>query len=1142
MANSLNLYATKVFGEQPISLWALDEPVGYLSIIPEAMQNLNVGWTLSGVSSVEDAKTSENIIEKPPAEPFENAFVNGIIEQNTSSGLMSFMTTDPISSSSLNQDLGSFAISLYTFAYDRRVQFRLGYRYTKPGSPDIYETIRLVNVPTNRQWAFVSETFGLPEEFDDIYFVIEVSFTSTEIDYQLVINGIGIGQWSEEFHTRSLGATPTALPASTEISGTGVLAQAYGLQGNPGYYLTDNNALVAVNSGMPLVFGSNNSTEIKPNSNNKPSLILPGEGLFNETAQYQSRTFETWLSIQNNALTARKIFGPLQVDDGIYVEKHLMKLKIGNAIGSYSVGEWDRPMLLNLRITENRASLVLNGQEVISLELDIDSIVYQSSENDWVGFYAYDDVPNIRIEAPAIYPYEVPAIVSKRRFVFGQGVDFPTNIKGLNNSAITYIDYSMANYTKNYSYPQLGLWSDGLGENIIKGTNSLELPQYATPAVIFNNKTEKEWLQDSYDRNELSISLKPNNQWNDTQGYMYFEKFGFLRDDVRAFYGVFDAIETTSFQTLFTLENSANGAVLSVYLENNFLNYKMVGLGQTGVDPFYSVPVSGSRVYAGLDVIASKTVVGSFFGNRQAISVYVGGNKNFTNTFTGSIQSVGFMTARNATKSESFDATTGLPLENNGLDSHIASYTLVPKIFLGFYSLDIATDSYWEGYIPLTYFGSFVKDLQGENYFDLDFLQFNIGYPKFNIFSEGSYDTSNVPVKTYVSFQYLKSGANANYFSFANTQSLSSTGVVRPGSEWPNTKYEVLNDTVIYPPVGVAIGNVAIVIHIDIQSPSASEDNIAIKNMSLSSQALNENANRIKTRFGSSIIPYRRAGLYFDYKNVEPYSIYKQTSPHLYLTSGSGIRQRGSFNNHNRNGLSIPINSNQASFFKVDFFQMMLRFDETGFPTSPVQIFEMQSKDEYIKFFLVADSNTNQRGQVYAIDDNTGTLKSGIVYYINGIPVKRPVLNLSQWTMLGILISPALDFESVTGAIRFTSPLLFNNISYYQTTELDEIQRFGYRKWTSVRSGIDNPLEWAYWSGADYDGDGPYQATEGSTWQEVLFLSESDPVLPDPEDIYKKFTGTSSIVVDTGSVLSVNSTPSSGYSDVVWSTFVTTPV
>ena len=32
--------------------------------------------------------------------------------------------------------------------------------------------------------------------------------------------------------------------------------------------------------------------------------------------------------------------------------------------------------------------------------------------------------------------------------------------------------------------------------------------------------------------------------------------------------------------------------------------------------------------------------------------------------------------------------------------------------------------------MPLSYFGQFVNDSSGNSYYDLDFLQFNIGYPE----------------------------------------------------------------------------------------------------------------------------------------------------------------------------------------------------------------------------------------------------------------------------------------------------------------------------------------------------------------------------------------------------------------------------
>jgi hypothetical protein len=1188
VVSPLNLYATRVFSEQPISLWALDEPAGYVSLISQDMQNINSGWTADGVSSIVDATTDVLFSEKPPAAPFDETFVNGMIEDLANPGLISFESSAPVSSSSFNQELGSFAIGFYAFTFDRTVQARLGYRYTKENEEDIYEVIRLVNIPSNRQWAFVSETFSLPESFESISFYIELFYQATEIEYQVAINGISVGQWSEEFHTNSLGVYPQELPADLPLSGFGIEAQPYGLQGDSGYYIVRNNTLCALNSGMPLVFGSDSSTELRPNPDG-PSLIIPAEGLFSEGTQYQSRTFEVWISVQSNSMVARRIFGPLTTDDGIYVEKHSLKLKIGNSIGSYSIGYWDRPMLLDLRMTETRASLLVNGEQVITLEIDVDSVAYQSESEGWLGFYSYDqDVPRIRIEAPAVYPYEVPAIVAKRRFIYGQGVDFPTNIKGLNNSAITYVDYAMSNYAKNFLYPQVGSWSGGTGENIVKGSRSLTLPEYSLPITKFSNKSDSDWLTDSYDADQDVISFRPNSSWGDTEGYLYFEKLGLLREDVKAFYALFEPVETGSRQELFSLENTSTGATISIYIDDNSINYSITKLGASE-QIFYSSPIEDqlSPIMAGLDIILASryfsSSIGSFFANKQSIKMYVGGTKLLQNTFTGSIKKIGLMSSRNLGKTRLFYNRAGLPIDSYNLDignmsydasidntlfgndsefwdlvtpettassllatrnnreSHVATYTVVPKIFLGSYSLDLLLDSYWESYLPLSYFGTYVKDQAGDPYFELDFLQFNVGYPKFNVIENGKYSTDGVPVKTYVSFQYLKSGANASYFSFINTQDLDKSGIVRPRSEWINTKYEVLDDTIIYPPLGVAIENLAIVFHIEIQSDSA-DDKIEISSMGVASQALGHSPNRISTRFGTSVIPYKKAGLYFDYKNVEPFSIYKKSSPHLYLTSNSGIRLRGNYSNHNRNGLSLPINTNKASFFKVDLIQAMMRYDEQEFPISPVQIFELQSVDEYIKFFLVADSNNRKRGQIYAIDDNTGRLKSGLVYYINGVPVKRPILNLSQWATLAISFGPALNFEFSVGAIRFTSPMLFNNVSYYQTTELDEIQRFAYRKWTAVRSGIDNPLDWGYWSGEAYNEDDEiYQATDGFSWQEVLFLSESDAVLPDGKDIYQQFTGTSSVIIDTNSVLRITSDPSSAYSELTWSTSVNTP-
>jgi hypothetical protein len=205
-----------------------------------------------------------------------------------------------------------------------------------------------------------------------------------------------------------------------------------------------------------------------------------------------------------------------------------------------------------------------------------------------------------------------------------------------------------------------------------------------------------------------------------------------------------------------------------------------------------------------------------------------------------------------------------------------------------------------------------------------------------------------------------------------------------------------------------------------------------------------------------------------------------------------------------------------------------MRYDEATFPTSPVQLFEIQSETDYIRFYLVADSNTQKRGQIYAIDSNTGTVRSDLVFFVNGKPTRRAILNPYSWTTLSISFLDSISFANYTGAVRITSPILFDNLSYYQSSQLDEVQRFSFRKWSAVRSGLDTTLDWEYW--------------KDSTWQEVLYLAESDAELSDAENIYKTYTGTNSFIFDASSSLVLNNYRSSVYKDLEWNSSIIIPV
>jgi len=1150
MTNSLNLYATRVFAEHPNSLWALDENLGYLSLISEEGRDLST-WTISGADLVDE----ESLQDQVPEAPFKNSEVGFLLEEEENLGVISLEPGFSVYESEIDYGLGSFAIGFYTFTLNRSFQARIGFTYINPENDEEYEVVKSVNVPaqTRRGWSFVQETFSLPANFVELNPIIEIQYTKTDVPFELSINGISVGQWSEEFSTTSLGQLPISLPEDIAIDSRGIEAKPYGLQGDSGYYLINGNRLCAKNTGMPLVIGSRNSTVLFPNDG-LPSLIVPGNGFMNELGKFSPATFEFWTSIQSNAVSDKKIFGPIASEDGIYVDRHLLKLKIGNKVGSYAVGEWARPMLINVRLTDKNASMLLNGEEVISIvfsEGPPDLPAEKDAEGlsqDWLGFYAHEDVPILQIESVAVYSYEVPALVQKRRFIYGQGVDFPTSITGMNHSSTVAVDYSVSNYAKNVRYPATSRWSAGHSENVLTAKTHISLPDYKVPE-LFLNSNEESWYDASYqyfDEESPSFSFNYDEAWSDIQGYLYFQNIGFLKESPASIYGVFETTENNSNrQTLMRFVNSNEGTALDISLEAGTISYSMEFINsdlEKESEVFYECSGNsvGDKFAVGLDFsVASRNFgsrVSAFIGTIQSSKLFIGGNSEYTNTFSGKIHRVSLSGKNNLGKMQNVFAINGLALdysdgdlsENSNKLTQTATYTLVGSKVIDRFELDIATDSYWEDYIPLSYFGKYAVDQKQEQFFTLDFLQFNVDYVRLERFSNNSYDTSQMPVKTYVSFQYLKNGANQNPTYFNNTQSLPKDGVVRPGDEWINTRYEVLNDTVIKLPLGINIKNVALVLHLEIVSKGVINDNIKIKFLEVASQALGHSPNKIKTKFGADVIPYKKSGLYFDYKGVSPFSTYKQSTPYLYLTKHSGIRSRSPWTFLGNEGLSLPINKNSASFFKINAIQMVLRYEETSFPISPVQIFEIQSATDYIKFYLVADSNTQSRGQVYAIDNNTGRLRSDIVYYIDGKVVKRPILNLNTWFTLGLSFINTISFENVTGALRFTSPILFNNVSYYQTTQLGEVQRFAYRKWSAVRAGLDTSIDWEAW--------------DSVTWQEVLFLAESTPDLTDLSDIYGIYTGTNSFIFDSSSNLVINNYSSSVYKDLSWTSSVITPV
>jgi hypothetical protein len=358
----------------------------------------------------------------------------------------------------------------------------------------------------------------------------------------------------------------------------------------------------------------------------------------------------------------------------------------------------------------------------------------------------------------------------------------------------------------------------------------------------------------------------------------------------------------------------------------------------------------------------------------------------------------------------------------------------------------------------------------------------------------------------------------------------SRNGVLIPGPDWMTTKYEVVDNMIIYPPSGVDINDLSIVTHIDINVKNSEVNNVSIKNMSYASQALNESdASPIGTRFGTPIYPYTKTGIYYNFKKNNPFSIYNASSPYLYLTKTSGIQLKGTYDPLVNRGLMIPINSSRSEGFKVIAMQLAVRFDGDYFPYAPTEIFEIESKGSYIKFYLVA-CDPSGRAKIYAIDTKTGLVQNGIGFYWNGRIVKEPVITLQDWGFLGISFSDSLDFSYFEGAIRLTGPLLFNNISFYQSTNLQEVQNVSERPWFRVKVLNATELDWKFWNTGSFN------------WNKVLVLSETSYYGVNPSEVYKSYTGTNKIIVDDDKVLRFGNYKYTGHSDVGWKQIVVDPV
>lgn len=1210
-----NLYAEKVFAEHPTALWSLDDDADYLSLVSNSQRNV-FDWATENCT----VEQVTNILGEPFPQTSVTKVSGNVISTDSSS--FSCVSDDILDFADINTDLGTFSIGAYVYSNSPYItSYEIGYEYYDVPLGAWNKRTKTFNITITEKWMFLSGSFTIPNNQGQMRLVLKANFLGGYTDTSensILVNGFTLGQWSEEFASTSLGVDKVQLPSGIFNETTyGYPARSYGLQENTGYYLIKDNSFVAKNSGAPMVYGTHNCTVLTPNEN-KPSLIIPSMGFLNNSGQYKTYTVEMWMRINSDSTEPKKIFGSLVNDSGLYVDGPFLILKIGDAVGSHYVGEWVRPMLVHIIYSENTSKLYINGEEVISLNFLTSNINFNSTK-EWLGFWSYTDISPIELDCVGIYPYKVSNIVAKRRLVFGQGVESPDNINTAYSGQSLLIDYAFADYSNNYSYPDIGKWGQGINDNLSIDKNMLSTPDYKLPEILINNGSGSysQWLGANsalpIEIDDEYFKINPN---SDNIAQIYFNNLNFLNQEVKSIYGVFKLNEVKNSDMTLLKVVDTNNNYFKIYIpqDTRIIRYasKLVSDTEENIikeEP--SIPF-GEKFYVGFNieniVKAFGSSVATVLGNISQCKIYIGNDKDNNTPFNGNIYKFGLCNSRNHSLiSEVFNAS-GLPayydtiedyvneiildgglynqtvwdylldggnvnlLMSDTVLNHTATYTLVPTRYFDEYQLDIDTVGYWEDYQPLTYYAQFTTDAEGDKSYDLDFLQFNIDYPapskfyeiesdpnqltyaelynaynypkrrnyesldnflftgyrdyedlQYNTTRTYKYDTTDARVRSYISFQYTKAGTTQNQKFFTKIEPAAKEGTVEPSTDWVTTKYEVIDNMIIYPPAGVDFNSLSLVTHLEFKVKNILRNKVKLKKLEFCSQAFNAINNPIGTNPFIKMYPYKKSGIYYNYKGKNPYSIYKKSSPYLHMTRTSGIQLRGRHDPLVNRGLLIPINENRlTNFDKIMAMQIALRYDEDYFPYAPTQIFEIEAKNSYIKFYVVANDQTGQRGKIYGVNMLTGRIENGIGFYLNGKVVREPVLSIKQWAFLGISFSNLLDISGTFGSIKINGPMLCNNISYYQSTNLQEVQKVSTRPWFQVKRSGPLTIDWEFWT------------PDFFLWEGVLVQSSISYYGVDPEDIYKSYTGTNKIITGTDKVFGIGDCEYNIYQDILW--------
>jgi hypothetical protein len=492
MSNTGNQYADKVFSEHPIAMWSLDENLYYLSLIDDNDRRFST-WTLDNCTY----SNTPTIPDTPS--PFDSDIYSSITANVSTPVLVEAESSGLFSSVNIDTNTNTFCVNFFMYQKPTYINwFKVGYRYLDALGASQEVLSSEIPPPAAESWINFNNVYQLPTSWSgDLKLVIQIDFNDSSSgdasSRTLIMNGLSVGQNSETTCYSSLGSTAVSIPSSIGISGVlGVSADQYGVLADNGYYIVRNNQTLSYNDGFPIVYGTDHSTKIYPSNVNIPSFVFPGKGMLHESGRNKQYSLEMWIKLDASTNIAKRIIGPLDSNDGLYVKEGFLTLVVGDEIASHCVSEWYRPMLMHLIIKENNIVMLINGEEVVNIPFPRTTINLPDTA-DWWGIYSYPNISVFNIDCISIYPYSVSNLVAKRRFVYGQGTPSIQSIDNTFDGTPTTIDFSTSEYSSNIIYPDFGRWDAGYFNNLNATRDYISIPEYQLPTISIGGRDINEW-------------------------------------------------------------------------------------------------------------------------------------------------------------------------------------------------------------------------------------------------------------------------------------------------------------------------------------------------------------------------------------------------------------------------------------------------------------------------------------------------------------------------------------------------------------------------------------------------------------------------------------------------------------------------